>query len=311
MKTEEKIKDIIKGEVLFNEPLSKHTSFKIGGPAEILVRPEDVYDLQNILKFAKSNNLPITVIGNGTNILVSDDGIEGVVIKISGNGFSNLEFSGNEAKVEAGVSLQKFIEEAMERNLGGFEFAFGIPGAFGGAIAMNAGTNSHYISTRVEYADVMDYNGKIYRFKHDDFHFDYRYSILQDEPLILLSSVVSFDEKPKEGILKEKTMNLKARLERQPLDLPCAGSIYKNPPTTYAGKVLEESGCKGLRFGDALISEKHANFIVNLGNATAQDVINLIRESQLRVYKQKDLVLELEIKLLGKFNNLNLLERKK
>jgi len=310
MKTEEKLKDLIKGEVYVSEPLSRHTSFKIGGPAEFLVKPKDVEDLQNVLKFAKLNNLPVTVIGNGTNILVSDEGVEGVVIKLS-NGLSRIEFSSDAVFVEAGFSFQKLIEEAMNRDFGGFEFAFGIPGAVGGAIAMNAGTNSHYISTRVLYGDVMDLDGKIYRFRHDDFHFDYRYSILQEEPLILVNAVFSLERKSKEEIIKEREISLKARYEKQPFDYPCAGSVFKNPPTTYAGKVLEESGCKGLRFGNAMISEKHANFIINLGNATAQDVVNLIREAQLRVYKQKDLVLELEIKLVGKFKNLNFLERKK
>jgi len=121
---------------------------------------------------------------------------------------------------------------------------------------------------------------------------------------------LSLDEKSKEEIIKEKSLSLKMRYEKQPFNFSCAGSVFKNPPTTYAGKVLEESGCKGLRFGDAIISDKHANFIVNLGNATAQDVVNLIREAQLRVYKTEDLVLELEIKLLGEFKNLNLIERK-
>ncbi|MCI4463356.1 MAG: UDP-N-acetylmuramate dehydrogenase [Caldisericum sp.] len=310
MKIQENVKELIKGRVYFNEPMSNHTSFKIGGPAEILIIPSDIDDLKRILEFARREKIPVTVIGNGTNILVSDDGIEGIVIKMS-EGFSKLVFDNDIALVEAGVPLQKLIEDASKRNLGGFEFAFGIPGAFGGAVAMNAGTNSHYISTRIEYADVMDYNGKIYRFKHDDFHFDYRYSILQEEPLILLNAVVTFESKPYDEILHEREVSLRGRFEKQPYNLPCAGSVFKNPPTTYAGKVLEEAGCKGLRFGDALISEKHANFIVNLGNATAQDVVNLIREAQLRVYKHKDLILELEIKLVGKFKNLNLLERKK
>ncbi len=310
MKTIEKIRNLTKGTVLFEEPLSKHTSFKIGGPAEIFVEPSCVDDLEKVIKFAKQNNLEVTVIGNGTNILVADEGIRGIVIKL-GNKFGKFTFSQNIAFIEAGASLQFFIEQSMRHNLGGLEFAFGIPGAIGGAIAMNAGTNSHYISTKVLYGDVMDLNGKIYRFKHDDFHFDYRYSILQDERLILLNAVIAMEEKDEKEIVKAKEMNLRVRYDKQPLDFPCAGSVFKNPPTTYAGKVLEESGCKGLHFGDAIISDKHANFIVNLGNATADDVVNLIREAQSRVYKNKDLVLELEIKLLGDFKNLGLIERKK
>ncbi len=199
----------------------------------------------------------------------------------------------------------------MKRNLGGLEFAWGIPGAIGGSIVMNAGSNSHFISTKVEYVDVMDYEGKEYKLLHDNLKFDYRYSILQIEPLILIDSLFTLDIKDSNYISMEKEMNLKARWEKQPVNYPCAGSVFKNPPTTYAGKVLEESGCKGLRVGDAMISEKHANFIVNLGSATARDVLSLIKEAQARVYKHKDLILELEIKLVGKFKEISLIERKK
>ncbi len=310
MKNIDRLKEIIKGEIITNEPMSKHTSFRIGGPAEFFVKPLNKEELREVLNWAKTNMLPVFIIGNGTNILVSDDGIEGVVIKLS-KAFDEVKFSGNNALAGAGAGLQNFLEEAMKRNLGGLEFAWGIPGAIGGSIAMNAGSNSHFISTKVEYVDVMDYEGKEYKLLHDSLKFDYRYSILQIEPLILIDSLFTLDIKDSNYISMEKEMNLKARWEKQPVNYPCAGSVFKNPPTTYAGKVLEESGCKGLRVGDAMISEKHANFIVNLGSATAKDVLNLIKEAQARVYKHKDLILELEIKLVGKFKEISLIERKK
>jgi UDP-N-acetylmuramate dehydrogenase len=310
MKNVDRLKEIIKGEIITNEPMSKHTSFRIGGPAEIFVKPLNKEELREVLNWAKTNKLPVFVIGNGTNIIVSDDGVEGVVIKLS-EAFDEVKFSGNNALAGAGAGLQGFLEEAMKRNLGGLEFAWGIPGAIGGSIVMNAGSNSHFISTKVEYVDVMDYEGKEYKLLHDNLKFDYRYSILQIEPLILIDSLFTLDIKDSNYISMEKEMNLKARWEKQPVNYPCAGSVFKNPPTTYAGKVLEESGCKGLRVGDAMISEKHANFIVNLGSATARDVLSLIKEAQARVYKHKDLILELEIKLVGKFKEINLIERKK
>lgn len=310
MKNIDRLKEIIKGEIITNEPMSKHTSFRIGGPAEIFVKPLNKEELREVLNWAKTNKLPVFVIGNGTNIIVSDDGVEGVVIKLS-EAFDEVKFSGNNALAGAGAGLQGFLEEAMKRNLGGLEFAWGIPGAIGGSIVMNAGSNSHFISTKVEYVDVMDYEGKEYKLLHDNLKFDYRYSILQIEPLILIDSLFTLDIKDSNYISMEKEMNLKARWEKQPVNYPCAGSVFKNPPTTYAGKVLEESGCKGLRIGDAMISEKHANFIVNLGSATARDVLSLIKEAQARVYKHKDLILELEIKLVGKFKEINLIERKK
>lgn len=310
MKSIDTLKSIFRGDVLLNEPLSKHTSFKIGGPAEIFVRPSCREDLVNVLKWSNQNNLPIFVIGNGTNIIVSDDGVEGVVINLS-SGFEKMEFDGNNALVGAGVNLQNFLDEAMKKNLGGLEFAWGIPGAVGGSIVMNAGSNSHFISTKIERVFVMDYKGKEHNLNHDDLKFNYRYSMLQSEPLVLTEAFFVLDYKDGSTIMSERDRNLKARWEKQPINYPCAGSVFKNPPTTYAGKVIEEAGCKGLKIGDAMISEKHANFIVNLGKATAEDVLSLIREVQSRVYKQKDLILDLEIKFVGKFEHLGLMEKSK
>lgn len=310
MKSIDSLKSTFRGSVLIGEPLRNHTSFKIGGPAEIFLMPESKRDLIAALKWARQNKLPIFVIGNGTNIIVSDDGIEGVVIGFS-KGFNKLEFFGNRAVVEAGVNLQGFLEEATKRNLGGLEFAWGIPGAVGGSIVMNAGSNSHFISTKVEQVTVMSYDGKEYTLSHDELKFNYRYSILQDEPLVLVEAFFVLDFKDSATIMFERDQNLKARWAKQPLNLPCAGSVFKNPPTTYAGKVIEEVGCKGMKIGDAMISEKHANFIVNLGNATASDVIALIREVRKKVYKQKDLILDLEIKLVGNFRESDTLENLK
>lgn len=308
-KSVEVLKESIKGEVLLNEPLFKHCSFKIGGPAEVLVKPYDIYDLQTALSWAKRNKMPVFVMGNGTNVIFSDSGVADVVIKLS-EGFSYLEFSGTEALVQAGFPIQGLLEEAMKRGLGGMEFAWGIPGAVGGSIVMNAGSNSHFVSTRVNYIDVMDLNGKVFQMKHDELKFDYRYSILQDEELILFDALFNFERRPPEEIGRERDLNLRMRRQKQPISYPCAGSVFKNPPTTYAGRVIEETGCKGLKVGDAQISELHANFIVNLGNATAFDVVSLIRKVQNRVYKQKDLILDLEVKLVGNFEGIELLKKK-
>jgi UDP-N-acetylmuramate dehydrogenase len=304
------LKNLINGEVLTNELMSKHTSFRIGGPAEIFVKPVNLEDLKTIIDWAKRNKLSIFVMGNGTNLIVSDDGVKGVVVKM-GETFASVDFDGNEVMAQSGTTMQYFLEESLRRSLGGMEFAWGIPGAVGGSIVMNAGSNSHFISTKVNHVDVMDMNGKNFRLNHDDLKFDYRYSILQDEQLILLNALFTLDKKDIALMKEEKDSFLKSRWEKQPINYPCAGSVFKNPPTTYAGKVLEEAGCKGMQVGDAKISEKHANFIINLGNATASDVLSLIREAQYRVYKQKDLILELEIKLVGRFNDISFLERKK
>ncbi len=305
----DKLKEVVKGEVLINEYMSKHTSFRIGGPAEIFCKPKDEEDLKNILVWAKRNRLPVTVVGNGTNLLVSDDGIEGVVLQISRE-LSGVEFDGNEVLVKGGHTVNGLIDSALKKNLGGIEFAWGIPGTVGGSVAMNAGTNSHFLSTYIKYVHVMDYDGKEYKMRHDDLKFDYRYSILQDEPLILLDVLFELDEVPEEKGRENIKKAEDKRKGRQPIEYPCAGSIFKNPPTTYAGKVLEDAKCKGMRVGDAMVSELHANFIINLGHATANDVLTLIRKAQERVYKEKDLILELEIKLLGKFNTQLLMKKK-
>ncbi|MGB9694444.1 MAG: UDP-N-acetylmuramate dehydrogenase [Caldisericaceae bacterium] len=304
------LRSSVKGEVLTNELMSKHTSFRIGGPAEVFVKPSSTDDLKKVLEWAKRNSQNIFVMGNGTNLIVSDDGIEGVVIKMADT-FANIQYDGSEAMVESGTSMQYFLEESLRKGLGGMEFAWGIPGAVGGSIVMNAGSNSHFISTKINYVDVMDFNGRKLRLSHDDLKFDYRYSVLQEEPLILLNALFTLDKKDVAMMKVERESFIKSRWEKQPIDFPCAGSVFKNPPTTYAGKVLEEVGCKGMQVGGAKISEKHANFIVNLGNATASDVLSLIKEAQQRVYKQKDLILELEIKLVGNFQTSYLLERNK
>jgi len=308
-KSIDRLKNSVKGAVLINEPMSRHTSFHIGGPAEIFCIPVDSEDIRNIVLWAKRNKLPVTPIGNGTNLLVSDDGIEGVTIKIADK-FSGILFDDDYVLAKAGTTVKGVINAAMERGLGGMEFAWGIPGAIGGSVAMNAGTNSHFLSTFVKKAHVIDLNGKEYKLLHDELKFDYRHSILQDEPLILLDVQFELEKEDPVEIKKNIKEASEKRKGRQPIEYPCAGSIFKNPPTTYAGKVLEEAQCKGLRIGDAMISELHANFIINLGHATASDVLKLIRIAQERVYRNKDLILDLEVKLVGKFN-LDLLMKKK
>ncbi len=309
VKSIDRLKDSVKGIVLTNEPMSRHTSFHIGGPAEIFCIPSDEEDIRNILLWAKKNRLPVTPIGNGTNLLVSDDGIEGITIKISDQ-FSGVSFDNNYVLVKAGSTVKGVIGAAMAHGLGGMEFAWGIPGVIGGSVAMNAGTNSHFLSRFVKKAHVIDLNGKEYRLLHDELKFDYRHSLLQEEPLILLDVQLELVEEGVEKIKKHVKEAAEKRKGRQPIEYPCAGSVFKNPPTTYAGKVLEEAQCKGLRVGDAMISELHANFIINLGHATASDVLKLIRIAQERVYRKKDLILDLEVKLIGKFN-LDLLMKKK
>lgn len=298
----DKLREVVKGEVIENEPMANHTSFHIGGPAQIFCKPENFEDIKNIIEWAKGNKLPVIALGNGTNLLVSDNGIGGVVIQI-GNKMKNVQFDRNTVLTQGGISLQELINKSMEKGLGGIEFAAKIPGVVGGSVVMNAGSNSHFISKFIKYVTVIGMDGKIYKLYHDDLKFNYRYSVLQNEPLILLDAFLVLENQDPAEIRKKIEIFSKIKKENQPIDYPCAGSIFKNPPTTYAGKVLEETNCKGLRVGDAMISDMHANFIINLGKATASDVIHLIRKAQQQVHRKKDLVLELEIKLAGDFRS--------
>ncbi len=295
-----KLRELVQGEVIENEVMANHTSFHIGGPAEIFCKPKNLEDIENIIKWARKNRLPIFTIGNGTNLLVSDKGVSGVVIQISST-MKDIQFDKNTVFVQGGLSIQELIDRSMKRGLGGIEFASNIPGTAGGSITMNAGSNSYFLSKYVKYVDVIGLDGKKRRMFHDDLKFNYRYSILQDEPLILLNALFALEKRDQMEIKREIERFKSMKKKRQPIDYPCAGSIFKNPPTTYAGKVLEETGCKGMRIGDAMVSDMHANFIINLGNATAADVMSLIQRAQHQVYRKKDLILELEIKLIGDF----------
>lgn len=290
---------IIKGMVYYDEPMANHTSFKVGGPAEVLIIPSGNDDIYNILKFSKENDIPISVIGAGTNLLASDRGVEGIVVKINFP-FDSISFSGERVKVSAGVRISKLLYECMNRNLSGLEFLTGIPGTVGGATCMNAGIGTHSISMFFLKGLVIDMDTlEIKELSHKSFSFDYRWSAIQKGRKIILDAVFALKEDEFSEISQRvKTLQDK-RLKTQPLNLPNAGCIWKNPPETFAGKLIEEAGLKGYSIGGASISDLHANFIVNSNNAKAQDIYDLIRYVEDAVYNKFNICLEREIKLFG------------
>lgn len=289
----------VKGMILFDEPMKNHTSFRIGGPADALVIPKDEIDLKNLLRFVNKNGVTLTVMGNGTKLLVSDEGVNGITIKLSGC-FNDILVSKPKVKAGAGYSLANLSAIAANCGLSGLEFAIRIPGTVGGGIVMNAGAHGSMISDVVTSVTAMHPAGQLKKYSKDNLEFGYRQSIFQSNNEIVLSVEMKLKNDKVEEIEKKMHECIEWRKENQPLNLPNAGSIFKNPPSMSAGKLIDMAGLKGMRVGNAKISEKHANFIVNLGNATANDVLNLIDIMQKTILRKYDVRLEPEIIIIGR-----------
>ncbi|MDI3533836.1 MAG: UDP-N-acetylmuramate dehydrogenase [Thermosediminibacterales bacterium] len=287
--------------VLLDEPMKDHTSFRIGGPADILVIPKNLEELKHALNVCRRIELIPYVIGNGSNLLVLDKGIRGVVIKIASN-FSSIKIFDDKIRAHAGVLLAAISKKAMEANLSGMEFAGGIPGSLGGAIYMNAGAYGGEMKDVVEEVKVMDYSGNIKVLSKKEMNFGYRHSRIQEEDFLIILEALLKLQKGDYNTIKQRMDELAQRRKlKQPLCLPSAGSTFKRPDGFYAGKLIEELGLKGYRVGDAQVSELHAGFIVNVGNATAKDVLELIKQIQQKAKERYNVDLEPEVKILGEY----------
>lgn len=284
--------------LLTNEPMQNHTSWRIGGVAQYFLEPQDLSELKEGLRLATKLGLPVTIIGNGTNLLVKDTGIPGLVIKIA-RGLNRISFEGTNVVAGAGAMLPKVAQQAMRNNLAGFAWSAGIPGSIGGAVIMNAGANGSSISEIIISARAMDKGGNIIHLSREQMGFSYRTSVFQHNELVVVET--TFALRPGDGldIKKEMELHITRRKGAQPQGYPNAGSVFKNPANDSAGKLIELAGCKGLRVGNAQVSPIHANWIVNLGGATAQDVLDLIEKIREKVEKQFDVSLQLEVRVLG------------
>jgi UDP-N-acetylmuramate dehydrogenase len=286
----------IRGEVRFKEPLSFHTSLRIGGFADIFVVPQDVDDIRHALLFADREQLPVAVVGGGNNLLVKDRGVRGVVLKLEGC-LGRAEFHGEEAVAGAGVSLSSLIREAAALNLGGIEALVGIPATVGGALAMNAGTADGTIGDFVSAVYFLHPDGSIGEFKpaggttYKQFH--------APRGSVLVGCRLQFHRRPLPEIQKDIKQRLKGKKSSQPLALASAGFIWKNPAGELATKLIEKAGLKGKRINGAEISAKHSNFIVNRGGAMAADILALMEITRERVQAQFNITLEPEIRVLG------------
>ena len=293
----QRIRQVFRGRILMDEPLSDHTTFRIGGPADYYLYPKDLEDLSAVVDFCEREDVSRFVIGNGSNLLVSDEGYRGIVIDLSDT-FCHVQCKGYVVTVGAGFFLGDLLKFCTERGLSGLEALAGIPGQVGGCIWMNAGAYGGEIADRLTSLRLLDRFGTLERRQREEVDFGYRTANLPQDGIIVEAQFLLLERNPKD---MEAVQNefLKKRKAQQPLSLLSAGSVFKRPPGDYAGRLIEEAGCKGLRIGDAMVSKKHANFIVNCRLASAQDVLRLIDEVRERVLERFDIELELEIQKVG------------
>ena len=285
-------------ELLLEEPMAKHTSFRIGGPADVLAQPGNEAELAELLKRAAHHAVPVTLVGNGSNLLVRDKGIRGLVIKLS-NLFSSITVAGNVLTFGSGISLAMASKKAASLSLSGLEFAVGIPGTIGGSVYMNAGAYDGEMAKVVTSVQVMDRQGQSSQLKADELDFSYRHTALQNSGLIVTSVTVSLQPGEADSIKAKMDDFSQRRIAKQPLELPSAGSMFKRPVGYFAGTLIEQTGLKGYTVGGAQVSTKHAGFVVNVGGATAKDVLQLISDVQDRVLAVQGVQLEPEVLVLG------------
>lgn len=284
-----------------NVPLAAFTTFNIGGPAEYLVTPKKEEELSAVLGFCHEEGIKPYIIGNGSNLLISDKGLKGITICMRGFDADIAADENGSALAGAGISLRKFATTMAKNGFTGFEFAAGIPGSFGGALVMNAGAYEGEMSQIVTGVRVMDTEGHAYNLYEGDFGYGYRTSRMLREGLLVIAGSIKLDNGDADAAMAKISELNARRREKQPLEFPSAGSAFKRPEGYFAGKLIMDAGLKGFRIGGAQVSEKHCGFIVNTGFATAADVKNLIGEVQAKVLDKFGVALEPEIRILGEF----------
>ena len=284
------------------EPMSLHTTFRIGGPADLFVTPGSIQAVADSIRICKETQTPYAVIGNGSNLLVSDAGYRGVIIQISRN-LNQVSVNGEEIRAQAGAMLSVIAKTALSESLTGFEFASGIPGTLGGAAVMNAGAYGGEMKDVLTEVTVLTREGEIRTVPAGKLEMGYRTSLAAKNGWIILEAVLKFQKGDAEAIRGRMEELKMQRVTKQPLDLPSAGSTFKRPEGYFAGKLIMDAGLRGFTVGGAQISEKHCGFVVNKGGATAEDVRNLICAVQKKVQEDAGVKLEPEVKFLGEFHS--------
>ena len=291
---------IAKDSILIDEPMSRHTTFRVGGPADFFVTPKAKEEVRDVVRICKEAGMPYYIIGNGSNLLVSDAGYRGVIVQIYKE-MNEVKVEGDLVKAQAGALLSGIAAKALGAELSGFEFASGIPGTIGGACVMNAGAYGGEIKDVLIDATVLTAEGELKTVTRDELDLSYRHSIVQEKGYIVLSARFRLTPKPKDEIKSYMAELRTKRVEKQPLEYPSAGSTFKRPEGYFAGKLIMDAGLRGYSVGDAQVSQKHCGFVVNKGEATAADVLTLIKDVQETVLKQFGVKLEPEVKMIGEF----------
>lgn len=294
----DEFKKVYKDEnIKVNEKMSEHISFKVGGPADILLQPVEVDQVVKAIDICKQNNIPFIVIGNGSNLLVKDGGIRGVVIELSN--INKIEINSGKIKAYCGALLKDVSDVALNNSLTGFEFACGIPGSVGGAVFMNAGAYDGEIKNVIESADVLDKQGNVITLSKDELGLGYRTSKVMKEGLIVISATFALENGDKQKIYDRIEDLNNRRQEKQPLEYPSAGSTFKRPEGYFAGKLIQDAGLKGFELGGAAVSAKHSGFVINKNNATAKEILDLIKYVQNEVKEKFGVDLYPEVRILG------------
>lgn len=280
------------------EPMAKHTTFRIGGPAQYYVMPENVEELGQLMLLCKAEKMPFFILGQGSNLLVGDGGIAGAVIQL-GERFSGYQIRENRICAQAGILLSRLGNAARDAGLTGLEFAAGIPGTLGGGIVMNAGAYGGELKDVVTEVQLMDYNGNLHKKSGEEMQFAYRHSLVQEQPMIVLGATLELKEGDRAEIVRRMEELSVARRTKQPLEYPSAGSTFKRPEGYFAGKLIMDAGLRGYQVGGAQVSEKHCGFVINRGNATASDVLALMEDVSGKVQEKFQVKLEPEVRVVG------------
>lgn len=294
------LEDILdKDSIKYNEPMKKHTTMKVGGLCDCMVEPSSIEEIQKVLEYVKENNIKYYIIGNGSNLLVKDEGVHALIIKIA-NKFSGFEVNGEYIKAYSGCSVPKLSQIAKENSLSGLEFACGIPGSVGGGIRMNAGAYGSEMVNVVEKVGFLDENGNLKEIDGKDAHFTYRHSMFVDNPqYVVVYAIYKLVKGNKEEISKIMEENMNSRKQKQPIEYPNFGSVFKRPEGYFVGKLVDDCGLKGYKIGGAQVSTKHSGFMINIGDATCKDVLDLIEYVKEKVYEKFNVKLQEEVVILG------------
>ena len=291
---------IDKEKVLLDEPMKKHTTFRIGGPADYFIVPSEVEEIKAVVSLCEETGMPYYVIGNGSDLLVADKGFRGLIIQIY-KAMNQVKIERNVIIAQAGASLAQIAMEALGKELTGFEFAAGIPGTLGGAVRMNAGAYGGEIKDILRKATVLTKEGKVVELSKEELEFGYRTSIIERTGHIILEAEIELALGKREDIKAVMDDLREKRVSKQPLEFPSAGSTFKRPEGHFAGKLIQDAGLKGFRIGGAQVSEKHSGFVINTGNATAADVMELMRQINEKVTARFGVSLEPEVRRIGEF----------